>query len=268
MGIRSGIVPNHIVLFEKYIVNLDSILVAVSVNQSTLRSHPKEAIVPKVTVDKGRNKLCRRIRSIIVIQHDGNRRLNKVTKLAIAKGNRSRLVDQECVISGPDKGKSLQNHVFDSLVTNAQHLGPIHVQVTSTNPASIVPQTLISTFERHVGPKGNWRIHGSRIWLNDIAIEIQISNIKNVPRADNVSTRKRSVLDHFFPFVNIVQVINAGLSMGGRCQEQEAEDRREQTKTRNHGKLVVDRALHCCLVNCNSETDSQSTRSSLYNLTN
>ncbi len=45
MRIRSGIVPNHIILFEKHIINLDSILVAVPINQSTLRGHPEVAIV-------------------------------------------------------------------------------------------------------------------------------------------------------------------------------------------------------------------------------
>ncbi len=49
MGVWSGVIPNHIILFENYVFNLDSILVAVPVNQSSLRSHTKEAIVLRVT---------------------------------------------------------------------------------------------------------------------------------------------------------------------------------------------------------------------------
>jgi len=204
MRIRSGIVPNHIILFEKHIINLDSILVAVPINQSTLRGHPEVAIVPKVTVQKRRNELCRRVRGIVVIQHDGDRRLNKFTEFAIAKGDRSRLVGQERMISRSDKHKAFEDNVFDGIVTDAQDLSPIHVQIASPDPAAIFPQALVSTLERHVGAKGNRRVHGPGNGLNEVAIEIEISDIENVSWADGIHTGEGSVLVQGFPGVDLV----------------------------------------------------------------
>lgn len=45
VGIGSSVVPKHIISFKNRTVNLDSILVAVSVNQSALRAHSKISIV-------------------------------------------------------------------------------------------------------------------------------------------------------------------------------------------------------------------------------
>ena len=45
MRIRFSIVPNHVIILENHTINLDSILVAVPINQSTLRAHPEVAIV-------------------------------------------------------------------------------------------------------------------------------------------------------------------------------------------------------------------------------
>ncbi|VEU43247.1 unnamed protein product [Pseudo-nitzschia multistriata] len=202
---------------------------------------------PEFAIQKRRHEFRRRGRGIVKVQHDGRGGIRKFSKLAVLKGDRSWLVAPERIFPGPDEDESLDADVFQRVVRDPQNFRPVQVQVSSLDPANILPQTLVSAPNGHVGPEGKRRHDGlSPRRLDQVAIEIELPNLVHVARAKNVQARNGGVRHDGFPLVNRFEIVDAGLPEGPQWQEEDQKDRPEKTATAVLAQWPLGRqATHC-----------------------